>query len=1502
MLIFFLVVLSLPTVGYFVMQQKSVQDYVAHKITTKISAFIGAPVTLDGVSVNIFSTISFHHFCVKSPHLDTILYTPELSFRINTFTLSSHFLEFKKVTMEKPDIHFYVDSAGIINFQFIIDKLASKDTTPAKHPMVVSFGDVTLKDANFTLKNYYRTPKEFGIDFSNIHLNPLNIKVSNFRIDRGVSLNIRSLSFKDKSGFQINKLSGQFKLNQNNMIYNNLTINTPFSNIEARQVHFQFKSTKELKPRIFGKNVGMTINVKPSDVSTDDIRYFLPFFKDYHLKTRISGDFNGVLSDLKGRNINVTYSKQTKINSDINIVGLPDLASSFLHINIKNLYTTPSDIESIRLPGSKYGRIVLPDNFRHISFITYRGKFTGFTNDFVAYGTFTSNLGKIDSDLALKPDTANYINFSGKVKAYPFDIGTFIDRTDLMGNISLNAMVNGAYRKNENLKARLDGLVSSFYFKKYNYQNIKVAGTLSHNTYDGSLSIDDPNIGLDFLGKVDLSKQKPVFNFTANVKRAWLNRLNLDPADSGSFVACNIASDFEGDSIDNLTGNLKIEDLTLLRGKKELHINQLLVLNSIADNTGHLTLLSDPVDAEITGKYKFSELVQSARAFAHNYLPSLFRGQVVTPPNNNHFDFKADFKDSRQLTDFLVPGLYISQDSKLTGTYAPAGNNLVFRMDIPLLQHKNKKWYNFFANGQTNQGLFTLSTGCDNFLINNKLSFKNLVLNSLVKLDSVKTNIVWDNKDTSENRGNFTILAALTPSLHHPKPLITLNIKPSELFIKDTVWNIQSGPVAIDSSNIYVSQLLISHDGQFIKINGNLSKNPEIPLSIAFNNVDLGNLNSFIYAKNFTLGGTLNGQTDLFNLYQNPVFHASLKADSLSLNKQPLGNLLVGSVYSSSENQIKINASLERENFRALDIKGTYSTLSQELNFDIGLNKLRAEAFGPYIANIFSDVHGIATGDLTLTGTIKDPQLNGPVKIQKGSFVVNYLKTKHNFDKTIDINKNTFLFKNVEVFDRLGNKAVVNGQIEYRKLKDLYINITADTKKFECLNTTEKDNNLFFGTGYGTGRAIIKGNPKEISMDITATTENPSSDNRTIIAIPLTTKADVSESDFIRIVNKRKEAHTFSKYEIDKTTNNNQVTSSINTSFKLNINLNVTPDAEAQIVFDPKIGDVIKGKGSSIGNLNMTMENGNFNMYGTYRVEKGDYLFTLQNIYNRKFDINEGGTITWNGNPMDAVINIEASYNKVKVLGSEILGSTASSDAATKKIPIECKLFLTGKLMNPNIEYDIIPQTNDIAIQSALKNSISTADEKSKQFLSLLIAGTYMNEASSSSGSSPLGYTAARSTGIEFLSNQLSRMLSQASKDFDIGFNYRPGDQVTTDEVELAISKQFLNDRITINGNFDVGGTQVSKNSTNNTSGFIGEGNVEFKPFANNNKIRLKAFNRSNQNSVYELSPYTQGVGILYKEDFSSLKELVNRYYRSLFGKKEKQPKPVEEKSDEDNP
>ena len=409
------------------------------------------------------------------------------------------------------------------------------------------------------------------------------------------------------------------------------------------------------------------------------------------------------------------------------------------------------------------------------------------------------------------------------------------------------------------------------------------------------------------------------------------------------------------------------------------------------------------------------------------------------------------------------------------------------------------------------------------------------------------------------------------------------------------------------------------------------------------------------------------------------------------------------------------------------------------------------------------------------------------------------------------------------------------------------------------LNTTERENKTFYGRVYGTGNVAVYGFINKLNMRIVNTTNR-----NTKFYLPLDGPAEIGESDFIQFV---KKDTTVVKKETALT------------GFDLEMLIHATPDAQAQIIIDKAAGDVLNVQGQ--GDLKITLNTlGKFEMTGDYVFTDGDYLFTLENVINKKFELEAGSRISWSGNPLGAEIDVTASYRQRASIAPLL------NDSTKTRTPVDCKLIITGKLFSPTINFEIdFPNINSDD-RSKINSVLSDEAELNRQVFSFLLFRTFTKPLIyNTNGGGVTAGGAAASTGSEMLSNRVSEFLNTyfgtltGIRDLQLGLNYRPGTQTSSETVDLALSKQFLDNKVSVDGNFG-----VNNNPTNgNSNGLIGDVNVDYKLSADG-RFRLKGFNKSNDNTQSTLAGgyYTQGVGFFYRVEFETLRSLYKNYLSKL--------------------
>jgi hypothetical protein len=653
-----------------------------------------------------------------------------------------------------------------------------------------------------------------------------------------------------------------------------------------------------------------------------------------------------------------------------------------------------------------------------------------------------------------------------------------------------------------------------------------------------------------------------------------------------------------------------------------------------------------------------------------------------------------------------------------------------------------------------------------------------------------------------------------------------------------------------------------------LSLNGKISKKRTDTLYIKASNMRL-NAEKLLQG-NLHIEGIVSGDAKISGLYDSIMFLSYLHFHELKVNEVPYGTGILQSSWDNNTKSVKLFASTRLGSLEQFHAEGNLFPKPGTINLKVDLDKFKLKTFQPFLKSISNKITGIGTGRLSYSGKLKDPVISGKLNLQKTSMSIDYLNTIYSLSAPVEIDNNVFKFSNIEIYDTLGNKAICNGHILTHYFKDLYFDLKFEADNLLMLNLEDWQNDLFYGTAFGSGAVSLTGPTENLTINISATT-----DPNTRFFIPLENGEELEDLNYIKFITSEPIEKPRKKFTRKFTRKDNKLSSNL----ILNINLNVTPDAEASVLFDPNAGGSLTGKG--LGNIQMKVDKeSNFTMSGEYAIDQGTYNFSLSQVINKKFQVKPGSRIIWNGDPANATLDVIAIY---QIRTS--LYNLFYDEAYKRRVPVDCEVHLTGKLESPDISFNIDLPTSDEDTKTRLKNAISTEEDLNKQFLSLLVLNSFMPNPNYAGAAQAGTGSAVEATTYELLSNQLSNWLSQISNDFDIGFHYRPGDQVSSQEIEVALSTQILNDRVLINSNIDIG--QNQNQTINRSSNIVGDVSVEVK-IDKKGKFRVKAFTRPNDKLIYETAPYTTGLGVFFREDFNSFGSLMKGYWNRIFKKKKK--------------
>ncbi|MGE5394064.1 MAG: translocation/assembly module TamB domain-containing protein [Candidatus Saccharibacteria bacterium] len=1441
------IVLILLSAFYFVLQSPAVQTYLVGKLTDQLSRKYHTSITIKGVSVSFFNKIVLDGVLVKDQQNDSLLYVDELVASIHRFSIKKHTASISKLKLDHPFIKMKTDSAGKANYQFLVDLFSSKDTLSPDVNYDFDLKQLELENASVGYA-YVDTAGNHQIDLRNITLGVSDMVFQN----NNISFLINNLQLDDHKDFKLEEFSAHFLASGDSI--NLLKMHAMTSNSEITNLDF----TMHRKPgKMDFAKMKVSLDLKKSSIGLKDVGILVPVLKGMEEKIDVSGQISGTLADLKGKDITLSLGDHTQLAFDFYLNGLPHIEETYMHVDLKQSFADFKELGKVKLPASfPLTQLKLPSQLQDAGIIEYQGNFTGFLSDFVAYGTFKSKWGVVTTDLSFVPSEGEKLKVNGKVQTINFQMGQLF-QTDLLNDITFNGNIQGILNQyTNNFSAKVKGKIDSVWINAYEYRNIQLNGDVYNKKFDGNVSVNDPNLKLNFDGQFDLNVPIPVFNFEMQMDKADLKALNLDHTYKQSQVSFALNANFTGNSIDNLDGSLQFTKGTYKNENDSVAFNNINIKTFYEDEPV-LLVRSDFLDADIEGDYELHNLHNSIKQIISKYLPSAgFKAPLQKTFNN--FDFKFDLKDINRFTRAFIPALKINP-STVEGRINSVKGILSVKASFPEIQYESVDLHNLTVDLDGDTKL-NLRNKVENISIGDKFTVYNLSVISEAGKDVLDSKVAWNNFGAVSYSGSVSTSTRFFKQKEGSH--VEISVKPTKIFIADSLWQINPALVTIDSTQIKVDQLKFSNNGQAITVDGSINKNQDEKINVNFNEIDLSWLNNFV--EDIDLHGKLDGSLSIFDIYHKSLFLSNLQVNGLSLLGQPMGDAQVQSYWDPASKEINAELNMVSDNRKTLVASGIYIPEKDSLSVNTNFDHFSILILQPLLGSSFANVHGDATGKVHVYGPLNHIMHDGALFASKAGLMLSDLQVNYNLNDSVRFVKDKIVFPQMKVYDDFGNSGVFDGSIQHRSFSKMIYDLSVKSNRLMVFNTTPTINEQFYGKLYGSGIVRITGKGANVYIDGNARTEKGTDMN-----IYLEYTGEAQEYDFLSFV--KHGYHALGEKKL---------LPGSGTNLQMKFNVEVTPDAKAQLIYNSKIGDVIRGQGS--GDLQLNIDNNNdLTMYGQYTVEQGDYLFTLQNVINKKFEIQQGGTIQWNGDPYNAVIDLNAIY-RLKASLSELFEN--SYNEKTQRIPVLCKINLSRNLLNPDIKFDIELPTTEDRTKDVLSQFINSEEDMNKQMLSLLVLGKFYT-----SGASNKLAGSTATTASELLSNQFSNWLSQISKDFDVGVNYRPGDQITNDEVELALSTQMFNNRVTINGNIANNGSQ--KISTNNNNGLVGDADINVK-LTRNGKLQLKAYNHANNNIIYETSPYKQGVGLSYREDFNDFKEFWQKL-KNIFKQKNNKSKPI---------
>lgn len=1472
-------VILLLCLSYAVLRSPYVQTRLVKYFTDRIERTTGVRIQIGGVNFYPMSSLVLNDVYLEDNRKDTLLFCQDLTVRIDSFNLFKRSFVVRQVLLDRAYFNLWLkrgEEESVMNIEALIDSLGKMNGT--KEPEVkqqtkawlIGLDKISLRNSRFRYREDIHEELAYGINWTDIECRELNVDVSQMDFSDGnFGMLVSNLNFQEKSGFVIKELDARMLAKSGNLLVTEGKIELARSLLWLEKMEYNW-TPDQRDWRNFITKMQQYYKLAPSYVSFLDLAYFNENLLGITNTLTCSGIVSNTVDKIEGRDLKIGIGKHSVIEGGFKSSGLPKIRETVFDIDFHNTRLFPEDLETVYLPW--FGLYLkLPQFCYNLRYFDVEGKLKGRLDDFVLNGkNIDPNLlGAFD--LKYTPAVAD--SLGGSEMSGKFDFRRIncrmISRLDFLGNGQFAGTYNG-YVNDEDARLNLTGKFNSLSVNGAKLKDIDLFLALENDKLDVISSLENDSIRGNIVFSSDMDDSVTFTSAKGNLKIDNLGSFGLSYLDKNEALGFSFDLVHAENRDRNSFANLKISDFGYSNSNGSFILDNINIENSLNKGYYITTLNSGIADLYAEGRYGAARPVEFMYKLLQSYLPAYQQKKTKQLKkfriDDVDFSWKLNVLDADRVLRVIYPDLSVSEGTRVFIDFLPEDEQVTFALSADSVRYKKISFIGSRMDIKGKQGRLDIVYGAERMRYKGDYSLYNVR-----DVMSLYKNQV-DNKLTWSNWGRRTFSGSLAANMHFVpdkkgKYKTEINIKPGVIIMSDSLWRVKESAIIINGKEIEIKHFTIGRDKQYLLIDGKISENPEDQLMINLSRFNLAELNRIVFNNQLNAFGLASGNLIVQDYYKNNLLYSSVNVQNWGVNKDTLGSLELKSYWDFEQNRLNINASNRIGHFTPFRVKGYYNPTVDSLDVDIKLSEIGISRLETYAKEHVAKSSGGLSGEINISGPFRHPDLSGFISMDSLAVKIRAVNTDFFVNDSIIIDKNRLFFNDLEIKDVAGNRSLCSGYYQFWNNK-YDVNIKSDN--FLLLNTGYNDNEAFYGKVFMSGVTNINNGNGVINLTVNARTESNSK-----LYIPLSSGMSEQDNNFLHFVNSGMSTRRRNQAQYNRS------------DFDLNANLELNNNLEVQVVFDPTIGDILKSTGT--GNLKVTLDkDGMLNMFGDYNITKGDYLFTLSNLLNKKFILQPGGTIMWNGSPYDATVNISAVYN-LKTSLNELLPQVATGDEVKEqrstKVPVECVLKLNDNFTNPSVKFDLSFPSLDTQTKSYVQSLFSSQDEINKQMFSLLILNKfyspdYLNKERIDERS--MGYQAGVTTATELLSSQLSRWFSQISNNLDVGLSYRPGDEITTNEIELALSTQLLNDRVMIsaNGNVDVGGSK-SQTTNGNNSNIAGDFDVDVK-LNRQGTLKLKAYSHTDEKITYNATETIQGVGVSYQESFDTFRELMRKYFGFL--------------------
>jgi hypothetical protein len=1429
-----------------------VQSFIGSQVASALSHKLGTEVNVGKVNLGFFNRIIIDDVTIFDQKGKKMLMASRVSAKFEYIPLTKGKIAISSAQLFGLHADLYKETADSKpNYQFVLDSLASKDTTSrtpldlAIHSFIIRNGQIKYDQLDAPNVPHHFSPKHINAKNISAHL------ILNALTDDSLNLNVKKMAFQESKGLNVVSLSFKVVANKTFASLEECHLLLPNTSLSMGKITASYRQDN-------GKLEMPTLRydgkIDNSKITLSDLKCFEVSLNNFIDPVFLTTTFSGTSTSLRLKDINLNSHK-----GNIQLHGngsISDWQSTpKWYADITNLKVSSDDAKFIAANLGK--RINIPEFVTRLGDIQFRGEMGGFGKDLATKGIIRTDAGKANIALG-KHDK----NFTGRLETEGLNLNRILKNDDF-GLIATSINVDGQLNGHDIPDLKAKGIVSRFDYKSYSYKNLLVDGIYSNNVFKGSLGMDDPNGKINMSGTFSTGNNMKTANLTAQVRNFNPSALKISNKYAGKTFDFDVDANVKGQSFNTANGILNITNFSMKSDKNEYSMASMSIKASDFGKEHQLEMVSDFGNVQISGQYDYASIIESITNQIGNKLPTLPGLPKITKSKANNFAINATINRSDWLQQMLDIPLELNKPLHIEGNINDSHQQMNITLEMPQFTYDGNRYEG---------GYVKLSTPDDS--LNADVHVRQLADNGLGTYWKVNANAA-DNKLSTilsfNNNGEKSFKGQLNAETQFFKnqqgtSAAHINIHSSEINVGDSIWTVNPSDIVYSKNHVTIDHFAIEHNKQHIIVSGLATNHHEDVVTMDLQDVDVSYIMNLINFHSVDFGGHATGHAYIAGAFNEPEASADLMVKNFTFENGRMGILSANAKFNNAKGQIDIDAIAYDEGNAKTIIKGYVSPKKNYIDLNIDAQHTRAEFLEGFCSSFMRNVDVHADGALRVFGDLSAINLTGKV-IANGSIGMKPLNTTYTLrNDTITMVPDEIQFKGDSIFDKYSHNGIVTGALHHKNLTRLTYDFHIAANDMLAYDFKDFGKDTYFGTVYATGDCGIKGKSGSVDINIDMTPQKGS-----FIEYNAGSPTSLSSQEFIHWSNRGDtipidySGMTTLPVKADEDVD-------IPSDIHLNFIINCTQDATLKVLLDQESKDMISLNGDGV--IRATYYNkGNFDMFGTYVVDHGTYDLTIQKIIKRNFQFQQGGTIVFGGDAYNAALNLKAQYI---VNGVSLSDLNIGKSFASNNIRVNCLMNITGTPASPKVDFGFdLPTVNGEAKQM-ITSLINSEEGMNQQVLYLLAIGRFYSQGNNNAttGSTTAQQSQTSLAMQSILSGQLSQQLNNVlhtvvnNSNWNLGANISTGNEgFNNAEYEGMLSGRLFNNRLLINGQFGY------RDKANATTSFIGDFDLRYLIFPNGN-FAIRVYNQTNDRYFTRNSLNTQGLGLILKKDFNGWREL----------------------------